>query len=138
MIKVLRLFAVCLLALGLALAAFAQPMEIPEGSHCYNCGMKVDPASPFAAEIVEAGKPLPFCDIGDMMHSYKKMAEKPGVLYVRDYASGEWTDALKAFYVKSDEFKTPMGWGFAAFREKGEAEKNGSPMTFEETLKLIP
>lgn len=138
MTKVLRLIAVCMLVLGFAVAVFAGPMEIPEGSRCYECGMKVNPASPFAAQIMDGATLLPFCDIGDMMHSYKKMAEKPGTLYVRDFASGEWTDALNAFYVKSDEFKTPMGWGFAAFREKGEAEKKGSPMTFEETLKLIP
>lgn len=138
MVKVLRLFALCLLVTGFPLVASAQPMEIPEGSKCYECGMKVAPASPFAAEIVEAGKLLPFCDIGDMMHRYKKMAEKPGTLYVRDHASGQWTDALKAFYVKGEEFRTPMGWGIAAFREKGEAEKKGSPMTFEEALKLIP
>lgn len=138
MIKVLRLFAVCLLVIGLPLAALSQPMEIPEGSKCYECGMKVDPGSPFAAQIVEDGKLLPFCDIGDMLHRYKKMKDKPERLYVRDKASGEWTDALGASYVKSEEFKTPMGWGLAAFKDKGEAAKHGSPMDFDEALTMVP
>jgi nitrous oxide reductase accessory protein NosL len=117
--------------------AYAEPMEIPEGSKCHICGMKVDPGSPYSAQTVENDTLLPFCDIGDMLHYYKKQEEKPTELYVRDTRSREWTGAQGAFYVKSDQFSTPMGWGIAAFSDKEEAEKFGEPMTFKEALDAL-
>ncbi len=128
----LLVFAACLPGL-----AYAEPMEIPEGSKCHICGMKVAPGSPYSAQTVDEGNLLPFCDIGDMLHYYKKQEEKPTELYVRGAQSREWTGAQGAFYVKSDSFSTPMGWGIAAFSDKEEAEKFGEAMTFEEALDAL-
>jgi copper chaperone NosL len=118
-------------------SAYAEPMEIPEGSKCHICGMKVDPGSPYSAQMVEDGTLLPFCDIGDMLHYYKKQQEKPAELYIRDTQSRKWTEAQGAFYVKSDAFSTPMGWGIVAFSDKEEAEKFGETMTLEEALDAL-
>jgi len=123
-----------MVALGLPGSAESEPMEIPEGSKCYLCGMKVDVDSQFSAQIVQDGAMLPFCDVGDMLHHYKKQKEKPAELYVRDTENLEWTEAQRAFYVKSGEFSTPMGWGIAAFSDSAEAKKHGEPMTFDKAL----
>jgi copper chaperone NosL len=112
-------------------------MEIPEGSKCHLCGMTVEPASPFSAQIVRDGEMLTFCDIGDMLYHYNKQKEKPVELYVRDSGSGGWIDALKAVYVKSKQFETPMGWGIAAFADSEEAARLDEPMTFEEALASV-
>ncbi|MEJ2192621.1 MAG: nitrous oxide reductase accessory protein NosL [Nitrospirota bacterium] len=135
-ILMLTLLSTIALAL-LAGAAFSDPMDIPAGSRCRSCGMKVDPASVYSAQIVTGGEMLPFCDIGDMLSFYKKQKEKPSELYVRDSKSGRWIDAMKAVYVKSEKFNTPMGWGIAAFARRDEAAGFGKPMTFEETLKVL-
>ena len=135
--KILTSILLLLVATVLTGLAYAEPMEIPEGSKCHICGMKVDPVSPYSAQTVEEGTLLPFCDIGDMLHYYKKQEEKPTELYVRDTRSREWTEAQEAFYVKSDQFSTPMGWGIAAFPDKDEAQKFGKTMTFEEALDAL-
>lgn len=133
----LRIFMVCLFLLVLPLSALSGPMEIPSGAKCHVCGMKVDAKSLFAVQIVEDGKLLSFCDIGDMLSHYKKVKTKPASIYVRDYNTGEWIDALKASYVKGSEFSTPMGWGIAAFGEKEEALKAGAAMNFDGALKML-
>jgi copper chaperone NosL len=135
--RILPVIVLLLVAAVLPGIAHSEPMDIPEGSKCHVCGMKVDPASPFSAQIVQDGATLPFCDIGDMLYHYNKQKEKPVELYVRDSKSNEWTDALRATYVKSKQFETPMGWGIAAFADSEEASKIGAPMTFEEALNAV-
>jgi copper chaperone NosL len=117
--------------------AFAGPLPIPEGSLCHVCGMKVDAASPFAAQAIDNGKLLPFCDIGDMLHYYGRAKAKPAEVYVKDFETNEWTDALRAAYVKSPAFKTPMSWEIAAFKDKQKALKSGAVMSFDEALASI-
>jgi|Deesub1362A_J573_1020465.scaffolds.fasta_scaffold00045_25 nitrous oxide reductase accessory protein NosL len=135
--KAVKFSLVCAFVLFLVSSAFSEPMSIPEGATCYECGMEVDVNSPFSAQMIVGGKLRAFCDIGDMLYHYNKMKEKPDMLYVRDYATGAWIDALKASYVKSKKFKTPMDWGIAAFKEKDAALKAGNALSFEEALKIV-
>jgi len=131
------LFSV-LLVFAFSLPLYAQPMEIPSDSKCDACGMKVDPESPFSAEIIDkSGKLHAFCDIGDMASSYAKMKDTVEKIYVRDYSSKKWIDAKSAFYSKSDNLKSPMGWNIAAFASKEDASKYGEPMTFEKLIESI-
>ncbi|MEJ2314219.1 MAG: nitrous oxide reductase accessory protein NosL [Nitrospirota bacterium] len=132
-------FVLLLLAAVIMLpgVAFSEPRDIAEGAKCHLCGMKVDPGSAFSAQIVDGGKMLPFCDIGDMLYHYNKQEEKPSEMYVRDKQSLKWIDAREAAYVKSDSFSTPMGWGIAAFSDKAEAAAFGKPMTFDEALSAV-
>ncbi|GAB4388931.1 MAG: hypothetical protein Kow0025_11190 [Thermodesulfovibrionales bacterium] len=134
--KTIALTAV-LTALMLA-SAIAGPVDIPQGARCYECGMKVDPGSPYAAEIVAGGELLPFCDIGDMLVRYHKMENKPEGVYVRDQESGRWIDARQASFVRDAAgIKTPMGWGIAAFETAEAAAEKGAAMTFEDALKAV-
>ena len=114
-------------------AAFSFPV-FAEAIHCTECGMMVDLNSKFVAKAVQGDTTRYFCDIGDLFGYLKKNASKDAVLSVKDYTTGEWIDARKAFYVSSEKkFKTPMGWGIAAFKEKESAAPSGSPMDFDET-----
>lgn len=133
--KVLKAFLILAVVTAFPLSVFpGGPLEIPDGASCYECGMKVTASSPFAAQMVRGGELLPFCDIGDMLHRYSKMKDRPAEVYVRDFGSGLWIDALGASYVKSGELSSPMGWGIAAFKDREAAALKGTPMTFEEAL----
>ncbi|MBI4823508.1 MAG: nitrous oxide reductase accessory protein NosL [Nitrospirae bacterium] len=135
--NLLGVLLVCLLVVGFSVNVFSQPMEIGEGAMCAECGMKVDKASPFIAQIVtKDGKLLSFCDVGDMLIHYKKMKEKPETVFVKDMTSGTWIDALTAHYVKSSEFSTPMGYGIGAFKDKDSTSKKGALMTFNEAMEM--
>src|SRR5271157_4657243 len=52
--------------------SYAQPVAIPEGTRCDQCGMAVDRNSKFAAEVInEKGGKMFFCDIGDMLYHFR-------------------------------------------------------------------
>jgi len=89
---------------------------------CALCGMPVDVAAPFSAMIVAGDHPLYFCDIGDLLVYLRERNADPAYARVKDYRSGEWIEAEKAYYVHEPRrFITPMGWGVASFRDKNDA-----------------
>jgi copper chaperone NosL len=102
---------------------------------CSECGMKVDVASKFSAKATKGDTTLYFCDIGDLFGYLKKHALTDARIEVKDFSSGAWFDARKAFYVHADKFNTPMGWGIAAFMNKDDAAKFGMAMDFDATAK---
>lgn len=115
-----------------AVTVYAQPLAIPEGTHCDECGMTVDPHSKFASEVLdERGRQLFFCDIGDMLYHFRTSKGSVRAVYVRDFPSGSWIDGGKAWYVQNKKFATPMGWGIAAFSSDDEAKKWGMPVDFD-------
>jgi len=105
---------------------------------CTECGMKVDIASKFSAKTTQGDTTLFFCDIGDLFAYLKKHTANDVRIEVKDFASGAWLDARKAFYVHAEQkFSTPMGWGIAAFINKDDAAKFGIAMDFEATAKAL-
>ena len=115
-----------------ALIAACSIPSLAETIHCAECGMMVDMNSKFTAKIVQGDTSRYFCDIGDLFSYLKRKGMKDGRAEVRDYITGEWMDANKAYYVHAEKkFKTPMGWGIAAFRDKKLASESGSAMDFD-------
>jgi nitrous oxide reductase accessory protein NosL len=109
-----------------------------EAIRCAECGMMVDTASKFSARTTQGDKTLFFCDIGDLFAYLKKHNVKDALTEVKDFTSGTWLDARKAFYVHAEKkFSTPMGWGIAAFIDKDEAAKFGIAMDFETIAKAL-
>lgn len=119
--------------------AVALSQDIPEGSTCAECGMKVDSGSRFSALVIdrEDNRKYFFCDIGDMLYHYRKSSERIKEASVRDFISGIWIDGRSAYYVRNKEFKTPMSWQIGAFRNRTEAERFGKIYTFQEAFELI-
>jgi hypothetical protein len=105
---------------------------------CVECGMMVAPSSKFYAWIVKDKDTLPFCDIGDLLTYLDKKSLSPGLARVRDYPSGDTIIADKAFFVRDENaFRTPMGWGLAAFKDKREAAKFGTVLDFTGAAKTV-
>jgi len=119
---------------------FAGEVTLAKDARCVQCGMKCDIDSPFTALIEEPGGSLrPFCDIGDLLIYVKEHdVGKTGVRRVRDFHSHKWIDAIKAFYVKSAKFQSPMGWSIAAFSIKEEAVAEGKAMNFSGVMESLP
>jgi nitrous oxide reductase accessory protein NosL len=125
------------LALFIVIAAFSLPV-FGETLRCAECGMMVDLNSMFAAKIIQGDRTLYFCDLGDLLVYLNKKKLNDAPAEVRDYASGDWIDARKAVYVASEnKFKTPMGWGIAAFKDRKSASSSGSPMDFDMASKKV-
>lgn len=132
--RLVMLFVVSLSAAVLAAAA----ANAGQASKCAECGMMVDLESKFCARLTQDGKTLPFCDIGDLLVHLNKKSLAPGAAQVRDYKTGEWINADKAFYVHAEKpFKTPMGWGIAAFKTREDAAAFGAPLDLAGVLRAV-
>jgi nitrous oxide reductase accessory protein NosL len=118
--------------ISLALIAMSLTPALAEEIRCTECGMRVMMDSKFTSKISQGETTLFFCDIGDLFTYLKKKKMQEAGAEVRDFATGDWIDARKAYYVNSSKkFRTPMGWGIAAFKNKVEAAKAGNIMDFE-------
>lgn len=130
--SIFSLFLANLLVILFSLSAFAEVIT------CAECGMTLDLASKFTAKIVQGEKTLYFCDIGDLLSYLNRKKPENVRAEVKDYTSGEWLDARAAFFVRSEKtFKSPMGWGIAAFKDGKAAAGFGSVMGFDAAAKAV-
>jgi copper chaperone NosL len=105
---------------------------------CAECGMMSDLGSKFTSRIVQGEKTLFFCDIGDLFTYLTRNKLSDVRAEVKDYRTGEWLSAHEAHYVQAaKKFKSPMGWGIAAFKDRKDAAGYGSVMDFDGALKAV-
>ncbi|MFN8442358.1 MAG: nitrous oxide reductase accessory protein NosL [Caldilineaceae bacterium] len=109
-----------------------RPAEIHYGEDvCAECGMIISDAKYASSISLQIGtgryQTVMFDDIGDMMaylgtHSDAKVVG----WFVHDYDSEEWLDATTAFFVVSEQIKSPMNHGIAAYAQQSSAEARAS------------
>ena len=128
-----RVFGLLLFIALISVACTGQPAtpEAPEIHYgedvCSDCGMIINEvrfASAYAVEK-EPGRyeSYIFDDIGDMLaHMQKNQTLKAVEWWVHDYDTEEWIAATTALYVVSDQIKTPMNHGIAAFEKQADAD----------------
>jgi len=98
---------------------------------CSVCNMKVSEAGKkFSVELpnVSGMGPASFCDIGCALISRNsecatRQSTFDSNAIVYDLMTGEQVPAEKAFFAYKSSFRTPMGYGIVAFKDKAEAEK---------------
>ncbi len=111
---------------------------IAEQVKCTECGMTCDVAAKFTAKIDHDGKTFYFCDIGDLLMYLKRKTDLAAFAQVKDYKTGEWIGAVRAYFVQSDKrFKTPMGWGIAPFKNREQAAEFGGALDFSGIMKAL-
>ncbi len=91
---------------------------------CVDCGMILSDERYAAAVVtIEQGERQVhlFDDVGEMVTSRRKFAD-PSKRWVRDAQARQWIDAESAFYVRSTQLHTPMGFGVAAFADAAHAQ----------------
>ncbi len=126
-----------LLLASLILALFTGT-ALAETVKCAECGMSCDVAAKFTARIVQGDQTQYFCDIGDFFTYLGRKKPDATRMEVKDYPTGEWIDAHQAYFVHAEKkFKTPMGWGIAAFRDKNKAAEYGTATDFDGTAKAV-
>ena len=114
-----RLACLVLLAVCGEDAAGPAPIALGEDA-CDHCRMIISEA-PFAAQARFDGKVEKYDDIGCMLERLRRGAS-PRELWVTDRNSGLWINARAAFYVQSEDLKTPMASGMAAVGGRADAD----------------
>jgi copper chaperone NosL len=105
--------------------------EAKKTPSCAVCNMKVTESSKkFSAYLpnVSGMGPSHFCDIGCAVQSRNNECATRQMTFdsnaiVYDFLTGEAIPAEKAFFAFKSTFRTPMGYGIMAFRDKAGAEK---------------
>jgi len=122
---------------ALLISAPAHPAAA-ETVKCAECGMTCDVAAKFTSRIIQGDQTLYFCDIGDLFSYLKRKMPSATRVEVKDYNTGDWIDAYKAYYVHSEKkFKTPMGWSIASFKDKDRASEFGTAMDFDGAARAL-
>lgn len=105
-----------------------EPPKIHYGEDvCSDCGMIINDARFAGAYAIEKEpgrfESYIFDDVGDMLaHMQKNQTLKAVEWWVHDFNSEEWIAAKTASYVVSDQIKSPMNHGIAAFAKQADAE----------------
>lgn len=123
----------------------AQPPEIAYGQDvCDSSGMIISEPRFAAATLTSDGQTHKFDDIGAMFSYHKTRHDlKVRAWFVHDYHTQAWVRGETAFYVKSPQVRSPMGWGIAAFGDRAAAETLASRfgvkvMTMTEVQTALP
>ena len=99
-----------------------EPPDIRYGEDvCERCAMIINEARYAAAYVMPDGDTRLFDDIGGMVAYNDEVAEDVAVFWVHDYDDEEWLKADEAYFVKSEELLTPMGFGIVAFASQERA-----------------
>jgi copper chaperone NosL len=95
-----------------------RPIEILSEDMCAFCRMAISEKR-FACELItQDGEVFKFDDIGCMLR-FRKHGSHPNSIaasFVVDFDTREWLKSEEAYFVKSKEFKTPMGGNVVAFK----------------------
>jgi copper chaperone NosL len=97
----------------------------------------------YAAEFIDDdGQVLKFDDIGCMTSFVQQKKNRAPIraTFVMDFDAREWLKAEDAFYVRSSEFDTPMGFGIVAFKDRTHAQAqaakyHGTMLPFSEAMR---
>ncbi len=137
------LFAACAALIAAFSAGFAgraiaqTEYRIPAGARCAECGMDINPKSPFVCfAVTNSGRTLYFDEPGEMLIHIRKMKDIKEVR-VKDFTTGRWTDGRSAYYVQSAQFKTPMRWNIAAFASLKDARAKGTALPWGDAFSLL-
>jgi len=114
-----------------AMAAAIQADDKTKPPVCSVCNMKISEAGKKFSVVlpnVSGMGPASFCDIGCALISRNGECATRQMTFdsnaiVYDLMTGEAVPAEKAFFSYKSSFRTPMGYGIVAFRDKIQAEK---------------
>ncbi|MEK6742643.1 MAG: nitrous oxide reductase accessory protein NosL [Nitrospirota bacterium] len=119
------------LVLIIAMAAAGRADDKVKPSICSVCNMKISETERKFSVVLpnaEGMGPASYDDIGCAVMSRNgecatRQSFFDGIAIVFDFVTGEQVPAEKAFFAFKSSFRTPMGYGIVAFRDKAQAEK---------------
>jgi copper chaperone NosL len=115
-----------------------EPVPIYFGEDaCGHCQMIISEPNFAAQYLPQKGKAKKFDDVGCLLARLQSQPEKLRAIFVASFEDGNWLDAEKAIFLKSEKINTPMSFGLAAFPNPAAAQKmqeqfGGEILRFEE------
>jgi copper chaperone NosL len=102
-----------------------EPAEIAADDVCSFCKMAISERQYAAQFINRDGDVFKFDDIGCLTSHLKTKQSRGDIaaIFVLDYDARQWVKAEQSYFVKSEEFNTPMSGGIVAFSVRAKAEE---------------
>ena len=100
----------------------APPEIVVDRTACSHCTMLISEPRYAAAYRAPGGEAKVFDDIACLLEAARAEAISELRFWFRDGNDGEWIDGETAVFVASPEFRTPMGGGIIAYRDRAGAE----------------
>lgn len=121
----MRLFAALAAAVALAACARPKPGQPPAvrlgQDACARCGMIISEARFGGGWVESDGRSVAFDDDGELLSALADHPEKKSAAFVRNTRNGDWLRVPDAVFERVDGLPTPMGSGYAAFKNPAEA-----------------
>lgn len=118
---ILLLTTVVLLG-GACASSAVEPVEFYPEDMCSRCRMAISDRR-FAGEIIsDAENVRKFDDLGCMFGELREGGDARVTGFVVDFENRGWVNMKEAYYVRSEQVKSPMGSGLLAFRDQKAAE----------------
>src|SRR5262245_775361 len=118
-----------------------EPVEIAAEDMCAFCKMAISEKQYSAEFLNQDGDAFKFDDIGCLANQLKTIQNRRDIaaFFVVDYDVRQWVNAQQAYFVRSEEFKTPMSGRVVAFKDRSKAEEaaakyHGSLLGFDEVF----
>lgn len=130
-----------LLVTGCSGSKAGPPELVADKIACAKCNMLLSETRFAAAFQLSDGQTRVFDDVGCMLGQLRTMPKLPDHIWVRDYEHDTWLDARAAIFVASQQFGTPMNYGFIALGSAQAADElarshNGKVLAGFDTLIL--
>jgi len=101
-----------------------KPVDIHYGQDiCERCKMIISEES-FSSQLISSqGEIYNFDDIGGMILylSENNINPESVKIFVKDFNTKKWLTSDNAFYIRTENIKTPMNYGIIAFSDKNSA-----------------
>jgi copper chaperone NosL len=132
---------ICALLIAACGKTGIEPADIAAEDMCAFCKMAISERR-YAAEFLNRdGDAFKFDDLGCLTNYLRAKQNRDDIAayFVMDYDAEQWVRGEQAYFVSSPEFKTPMGGGIAAFKDRSKAEEaaakyQGKLMSFGEVF----
>lgn len=102
-----------------------EPAELAPEDVCSFCKMAISERQYAAQFLNRDGDAFKFDDIGCLASQLKTKHSRDDIaaIFATDYDARQWIKAEQSYFVQSEEFKTPMGGGIVAFKDRSKAEE---------------
>ena len=102
-----------------------EPVALAPEDMCSFCRMSISEKR-YAGELIDnEGQAFKFDDIACMIRFTREKRGQGSIAarFVMDFDAKTWNRAEDAYYVKSNEIKTPMSGGIVAFKDESRAKE---------------
>jgi nitrous oxide reductase accessory protein NosL len=122
LVRITSLLTILLMSAACTSRPSGPPEIVVDRTACSHCTMLISEPRYAAAYQAPGEEARVFDDIACLLEAAREEAVSDLRFWFHDGNDGQWIDGQTAVFVASSEFRTPMGGGIIAYRDRATAE----------------